>query len=137
MDEAIKCKHCGEMLKIKCPFCAEEIIRSNDDKCSLCGESLTKTTTLNKKLVESTGFATFVSLIIPGLGQLLKGEIGKGLTYFLLAIVLGSFTVGIGWILMVIISLCDASNSLYKCPNCRTTVDKQAIICKNCQTSLG
>ena len=42
LDDAIKCRFCGEMIdKRKCPFCAEGIL---DDaiKCRFCGEMIHK-----------------------------------------------------------------------------------------------
>lgn len=65
--------------EINCPFCAEPI-KSFATKCKHCGEFLdgrSKKETINASW--SPGVAAVLSLILPGLGQIYKGQIVVGL----------------------------------------------------------
>ena len=78
----------------KCPFCAEEV-KAEAKKCKHCGELLDeemrqehakKTAVQNQKW--SPGVAAVLSLVIPGAGQMYKGQVGNGLVW-LICTVLG------------------------------------------------
>ena len=49
-----------------------------------------------------------LSFFIPGLGQLVNSDVKKGVVMFVLAIVLGAATVGVGWVAVAIWSAVDA-----------------------------
>ncbi|MBL7699484.1 MAG: TM2 domain-containing protein [Chitinophagaceae bacterium] len=90
----------------KCPFCAEEI-RSDAIKCRHCGEIVDpiQLKTRNAELAHqlqnvqrerkwSPGVAALLSFLIPGAGQLYKGNVMSGLLWFV-------FT-GIGYFLLFV-----------------------------------
>lgn len=52
---------------------------------------------------KSAGLAAFLSFLIPGLGQLYCGRIGRGILFFLGSVLLAPFFIGIGiWIWNII-----------------------------------
>jgi TM2 domain-containing membrane protein YozV len=106
------------------------LISFNKIRDEIEGESLNK--------IEEKGGCIFalMSFIIPGSAQIAKGEVGKGITCLVLAIGLGIITYGIVAIIIAIISAIDASASIWKCPQCKSIVDRDALICKHCQTKL-
>jgi len=77
-----------------CPYCSE-IILSSAQKCKHCGEYLDpKLRAERKKEIESLkpplwspGVAAVMSLIIPGLGQMYKGQIINGLFWLVVVLV--------------------------------------------------
>src|SRR3990172_7620703 len=87
--------------------------------------------------VEESGCApAVISLIIPGSGQMVKGQVGKGIVFLVLAIGLGVISYGVLAVLMAIISCIDAAGSIYKCPKCKSVVEKDASVCRYCNSKL-
>jgi len=73
-----------------CPFCAETI-KLEAVVCKHCGRPLDSTTPLNQNYYGnftqtnqpkwSPGIAAILSLIIPGAGQMYKGDVGEGIVW--------------------------------------------------------
>lgn len=73
----------------RCPFCAEEIAEQAI-KCKHCGEFLDHTLRNVARQENSfaqqkwsPGIAAVLSLVIPGAGQMYKGEVGNGLLWLI------------------------------------------------------
>lgn len=96
----------------KCPFCAEEI---NIDaiKCRHCGEMLNSQTSSKEVYPQvrkwSPGVAALLSLIIPGAGQIYKGNVVFGLMW-LVVVPIGYFFIIIPGIILHLICIITASS---------------------------
>ena len=76
--------------RISCPYCAEKI-QPNALKCKHCGEILDKAmrahnqTPAMPKQQWVPGIAALLSFLIPGAGQVYKGNVLRGILWFLFA----------------------------------------------------
>jgi TM2 domain-containing membrane protein YozV/predicted nucleic acid-binding Zn ribbon protein len=87
------------MVTKRCPFCAEEI-HSDAIKCKHCGEILDADLRESRnKMAQPTfivpqqnirkwspGVAALITLFIPGAGHLYKGNVGAGILWFIAAL---------------------------------------------------
>lgn len=76
-----------------CPFCSEEI-HDNAIKCKHCGEFLN--TSVDTRIEEAAqgiqrkwnpGVAALLSFLIPGAGQMYKGNVGAGIGWLILVMI--------------------------------------------------
>lgn len=106
-----------------CPYCKEEI-KEGAIKCKHCGEILDsdvkaerikeKRASLPKIRKWSPGVAAVLSLIIPGAGQMYKGNVLSGLFWLFIVIIGYVFLIIPGLILHLICIVLAASGDPYK-----------------------
>jgi len=69
-----------------CPKCGKEV-SEEFNVCPNCGNTLKATPTHRVTVgTKNAGLAAVLSLIIPGLGQVYSGRLGRGLIFFFLGI---------------------------------------------------
>lgn len=75
----------------KCPYCSEQIL-ADAKKCKHCGEildaGLRKQKHAESAKAPSPGVAAVLSFLLPGLGQLYRGEIMEGFIWLALTVFL-------------------------------------------------
>ena len=93
--EAVKCKHCGEILDLEIKNARfQQTVSANNTNQTL-----------------NSGIAALLSLIIPGAGQMYKGDVGAGVLW-LVFVIFGYFLFIIpGLILHLVCIVNAASNS--------------------------
>lgn len=75
-----------EDVTIECPYCSEPI-KATAQKCRHCGEFIGKARKANAPAKWSPGIAALLSFIIPGAGQLYKGQVLNGVLWFVFVII--------------------------------------------------
>jgi TM2 domain-containing membrane protein YozV len=97
-----------------CEFCGNKLINPNAVVCPNCGADLKNTEipayeVPNKQ--KSPGLAAVLSFLICGLGQMYIGDIGRGVIFLIITLIIGILTAGIGGIIMLILVIYDAYKS--------------------------
>jgi len=79
----------NDLLNKKCPMCAEEIL-INALKCKHCGEMVDRNIKFKEEAIVVAvkpafhrGVAAILSVFIPGLGQMYAGRVGTGLAWLM------------------------------------------------------
>lgn len=85
-----------------------------------------------KKIQTSSGLARgLFSILLPGAGHMIVGEIGTGIILFVCALIFGAMTFGLGWFIVGLVSLA-CTNPIHSCPRCLSKVHHKATMCKDC-----
>jgi TM2 domain-containing membrane protein YozV len=97
----------------RCPYCAEEI-QAAAIVCRYCQRALTAGAVAahaqTMSAVWSPGVAAVLSLVIPGAGQMYKGQIGRGIA-FLVGAVLGYMMLVLPGLVVHLFAIIDAANA--------------------------
>jgi len=68
--------------KVRCPYCAE-FVAFSAKKCKHCGEFFDPGLRQSRQQRWNPGVAAVLSLVIPGSGQMYKGQVGAGICWLI------------------------------------------------------
>jgi uncharacterized membrane protein YvbJ len=135
------------MVLIKCPECSSDV-SDKAENCIKCGfpfKKLSAPADFSETKVKRTrmifsppGYLSVIlSMIVPGLGEILEGQIVVGIVMLLLAVGIAVPTGGWGYFIMSCISFVHCSFiDIYRCEACRGIISKDAIKCKYCHSEI-
>jgi len=90
-----------------------------------------------ERIVASNGIARgLTSFLVPGLAQIISGDIGKGLGFLLIALLLSIPTFGIAWFISEFMSFAT-SKKRYLCGHCGVEITEQQKKCHSCHTYIN
>jgi len=94
-----------------CPYCGEPVL-TVAQKCKHCGEylneSLRQSRTIVVKKQWNPGIAAVLSLVLPGAGQMYKGQVANGFVW-LLFVVVGYFAFVIPGVILHLLCILGAA----------------------------
>lgn len=128
MGEVVQCQHCASRFTFRrrkaaappplpaavrtCPFCAEEI-KIDAKKCRHCGELLDpilRDAARGRSRRGGDSTALVLSLILPGAGQMYKGELAAGICW-LVGTVVGYLALFVPGIVIHVLCIIDAGKT--------------------------
>ncbi len=105
------CPKCGVRtftVKNYCPECGSSVT-ANQALCVKCGATLeAPKQTITSNYSYSPLLMGIASFFIPGLGQMIMGQVKKGLTLLIISIFLGIVTFGLAGFVLMIVATVDA-----------------------------
>jgi len=93
--EAVKCKHCGEILDLE--------IRNSRFQQTISAN--------NQNQTSNSGIAALLSLVIPGAGQMYNGDVGVGILWLIFVVIGYCLLIIPGFILHLVCIVNAASSS--------------------------
>jgi TM2 domain-containing membrane protein YozV len=89
-----------------CPNCGKELQFENAEICPSCGVRIKEPPKLQQTEIKSSGIAAIASFVVPGLGQIYCGQIGRGIMIligfviacFMILILIGLILAPLIWI---------------------------------------
>lgn len=109
-DLAEICPKCGVRLYTTKKFCNScgTSINSNQAMCLKCGTQLKEIQTIQPTNSISPVLMGLLSFVFVGLGQIIMGQVTKGVVILAISCVLAFFTLGASYLLITPISILDA-----------------------------
>ncbi len=113
----MNCEYCGNPVPqnvSSCPSCGAPVAVNpapvqNNQGAYQQQQQVNQQQTIVNVNPKSPGLATFLSCLIVGLGQIYNGQVAKGICMFIIAVLIGSFTAGVGSFFFWIFAMIDAS----------------------------
>jgi TM2 domain-containing membrane protein YozV len=115
-ETAKKCPYCAETIKAEaviCRFCGRDLSTGQPSQQIVVSQSQPTPVQIPPQRLWSPGVAALLSLIIPGAGQIYKGQIGKGLLYLIVVVAGYALFVVPGLILHLLVILDAARGNPY------------------------